>query len=142
MVILENFISYVYAVVSSDKENKDEPNRKAIFGAIFLLSLFEIITMLPIALVINYNLNVLDISAFISQNLSTRYFFIFLVLASIFAINYGLLGNGIYIRKLATEYEYKRELYIKYRWLLPVIFFTIWGVLLLLARVVKTTNLF
>ena len=134
--IMERLLFFIYNIIRSDQRYKEDDSRH-VKVTIFLLSFFEIIVLLPLALILNNYFSVIKIGSFLGLPKVLRYLLIFSILALLFLINFYFLGKDQRIEHIAKRMEHQREAYLKYKFLLIVLPVSLAGVLLVIARILK-----
>lgn len=133
---MRKLMFYVYTIILSDNRYKDGDSMP-VYLTIFLLSFLQVFITLPLILWLNSIFTIVSVKTFISLPIYTRYFIIAFVLVIICVINYYFFARGNKIARLNDKFHDRKEIYLKYKWLLLMIVMLTGGIVLMLLRFIR-----
>lgn len=133
---MENLIFYIYTILASDERYKDG-DKGPVYGTIFLISFFELVLLLPFLLLFNKIFSIVNTKTYLSQSMGLRYLLILGIISLVFFINFCVLGYNRKIETIAEKLEFKRERYLKYKWLLMLFALVLGGIMILFISLIR-----
>jgi len=128
---MEKLIFFIYTIISSDERYEANSN-VPIYATLFLISFFQLVFFLPLILYLNDVFFYVDLKTFLSLPIFFRYLMIFGSISLICFLNFYLFFSENKLDDIQKKLEYKKEIYLRYKWLL-VLFSVVLGFVVLVA---------
>lgn len=128
---MQKILFFIYTIIKSDNRYKATSNTP-VYATIFLISFFELVFFLPLILFLNDIFFVVNLKKYLSLHIGLRYLLIFGSISLLFFMNFYLFFNGNKLENITKKIEYKKDRYLRHKWLL-VLFVVVLGFIVLVA---------